>query len=193
METARLTIRPFQPDDSVELHRILNECFGADPAQDPQQALDERRSYAHWSALSQEWFAKLHQPPYGERAVLLRASGALIGAVGLVPCLDRFEQIASLRAGPNDRGFSTTEVGLFWAIDPAHQRQGYAAEAARALIDHAFGALNISRIVATTEHDNMASQGVMRKLGMRIERNPLPSPSWLQVVGVLDNKATPSG
>jgi hypothetical protein len=28
---------------------------------------------------------------------------------------------------------------------------------------------------------------VMRKLGMRIERNPLPEPPWLQIVGVLDN------
>lgn len=193
METARLAIRPFQQDDSPELHRILNECFGADPSQDPQRALAERRSYVHWSALSQEWFAKLHQPPYGERAVVLRATGALIGAVGLTPCLDRFEQIPSLRAGPHDRGFSTTEVGLFWAIDPAQQRQGYAAEAARALIDYAFGALHIPRIIATTEHDNMASQGVMRKLGMRIERNPWPSPPWLQVVGVLENKTTPSG
>jgi len=28
---------------------------------------------------------------------------------------------------------------------------------------------------------------VMRKLGMRIERNPLPEPHWLQIVGVLDH------
>ncbi len=192
METSRLTIRPFEPGDSVEIHRILNACFGVDPTQDPQQALAERRSYVRWSTLSQEWFTKLHQPPYGERAVVLRAIGALIGAVGLVPCLDRFEQIASMRAGSHDRGLSTTEIGLFWAIDPAHQRQGYAAEAARALIDFAFDTLNVARIIATTEYDNAASQGVMRRLGMRIERNPLPSPPWLQVVGVLENKTTPS-
>ncbi len=193
METDRLTIRSFHLDDSVELHRILNECFGVEPTQDPQQALDQRRSYVHWSALSQEWFARLHQPPYGERAVVLRDTGALIGAVGLVPCLDRYEQIASLRAGAHDRGFSTTEVGLFWAIDPARQRHGYAAEAGRALIEFAFDTLNIPRIIATTEHDNLASQGVMRKLEMRIERNPLMSPPWLQVVGVLENNKTPSG
>ena len=29
-------------------------------------------------------------------------------------------------------------------------------------------------------------QRVMRKLGMRIERNPSPEPHWLQVVGVLE-------
>ena len=43
------------------------------------------------------------------------------------------------------------------------------------------------RIVATTEYDNRASMGVMRKLGMRLERNPFPDPPWFQVVGFLDN------
>jgi hypothetical protein len=33
----------------------------------------------------------------------------------------------------------------------------------------------------------MASQGVMRKVGMTITRNPLPEPPWLQLVGVLEN------
>jgi hypothetical protein len=41
--------------------------------------------------------------------------------------------------------------------------------------------------VATTEHANIASIGVMRKLGMRIERNSLSEPPWLQVVGVLEH------
>jgi hypothetical protein len=29
--------------------------------------------------------------------------------------------------------------------------------------------------------------GVMRKLGMHLERNPYPEPPWLQVVGVIEN------
>lgn len=35
-------------------------------------------------------------------------------------------------------------------------------------------------------YDNLASIGVMKKLGMRIEKNPLAEPPWLQIVGVLD-------
>ena len=35
--------------------------------------------------------------------------------------------------------------------------------------------------------------GVMRKIGMRIERNPYPEPSWLQIVGVLENDAISDG
>jgi len=80
-------------------------------------------------------------------------------------------------------------MGLFWAIDPEHQRHGYAAEAAQALIDFAFQQLRVKRLIATTEHDNAASIGVMRKLGMRVEKNPFPDPPWLQVVGILGHPA----
>jgi RimJ/RimL family protein N-acetyltransferase len=52
---------------------------------------------------------------------------------------------------------------------------------------YGFRVLRLRRIVATTDHDNEGSIGVMRRLGMRIERNPYPDPPWLQVCGVLDN------
>jgi hypothetical protein len=42
--------------------------------------------------------------------------------------------------------------------------------------------------LATTEYDNAASLGVMRKLGMKIDRNPRSQPPWLQAVGILENK-----
>ena len=83
---------------------------------------------------------------------------------------------------------ATPEFGLFYAVFPAHQHQGYASEAARALLDYAFGVLRLKRVVATTTYDNAASMGVMRRLGMRIERNPLPEPHYLQVVGVAENR-----
>ena len=53
------------------------------------------------------------------------------------------------------------------------------------MIEHAFAEFRLRRIIATTEYDNHASQAVMRRLGMRLERNPLPEPLWLQVVGIL--------
>ena len=60
-------------------------------------------------------------------------------------------------------------------------------EAALALITFAFGQLRIKQVVATTCFENIGSQAVMRKLGMKIEKNPLGEPAWLQVVGVLKN------
>jgi len=189
LETPRLIVRPFMPEDLRAIHRILDLTFGDGSNIDDPAALQERRSWLEWSILNQEWFPKLHQPPYGERAVVLRVTDALIGAVGYVPCLDRFEQLPSFGAGNGLASYATAEFGLFWAIDPEHQRHGYATEAARAMIEHAFGELGLKRIIATTEYDNHASQAVMRKLGMRLEHNPLPEPHWLQVVGILANRS----
>lgn len=52
-----------------------------------------------------------------------------------------------------------------------------------------FDTLDAHRLVATTEHSNAASIGVMRRLGMLVERNPDPTPAWFQTVGILVNPA----
>jgi ribosomal-protein-alanine N-acetyltransferase len=187
LETPRLIIRAFQPDDLHAIHRILDLTFGAGSKIDDEAALNERREWLKWSRLSAEWLPKMFQPPYGDRAVVLKQTDEVIGAVGLVPCFDVFEQIPGLGRGGPPSAYRVTEMGLFWAIDPDRQRQGYATEAAQALIDFAFQQLRVKRLIATTEYDNAASIGVMRKLGMTIVQNPLPDPPWLQVVGMLDH------
>ena len=52
-----------------------------------------------------------------------------------------------------------------------------------------FDVRRLSRIVATTENDNHASQRVMRRLGMTVERNPFPDPFYFETVGFLDAEA----
>jgi ribosomal-protein-alanine N-acetyltransferase len=228
LETSRLLIRAFQADDLRVIHRILDLTLGDGSKIDDEAALNERREWLEWSRLSAEWLSKMFQPPYGDRAVVLKNTDEVIGSVGLVPCFDVFEQIPGLGRGsttigieasagsvseqsdrlrpaarrnvantgkprlPSEKSpnaYRVTEMGLFWAIDPDHQRQGYATEAAQALIDFAFQQLRVKRLIATTEYDNTASIAVMRKLGMRIEKNPFPDPPWLQVVGILDHPA----
>ena len=145
--------------------------------------------WLQWTALSYGELARLRQPPYGDRAISLRQSDQLIGICGFVPCLDAFGQLPSF-AGPSSRAgerLNSTAFGLYWAVAPSQQQRGYATEAGRALIDHAFGRLKLDRIVATTTYDNVASIAVMQKLGMQIDRNPYPDPPWLQVVGMLSH------
>jgi RimJ/RimL family protein N-acetyltransferase len=187
IETDRLVIRPFSMDDLVPIHRILDQVFGDGNRIDDKAALAEQRSWLQWQMLNLEWLPKLHQPPFGDRAIVLKADGELIGSVGYVPCLDAFGQIPGLGGSSSSSGYNTTEFGLFWVIAPSHQRQGYATEAAQAMVEHAFKHLRLRRVVATTEYGNTASIGVMRKLGMTVMHNPLPDPPWLQVVGVLEN------
>jgi len=187
IETTRLEIRPFEIDDLPTIHRILDQTFGSGDKIDDQIALQERRSWLEWSILNQKWFLHLHQPPYGDRAIFLKSTQVLIGSIGYVPLLDVYEQIPEFSTNQHSGGFATTEFGLFWVIDPYYQRNGYATEAARAMIAYAFKELRLKRILATTEYTNTASQSVMKKLGMQIAHNPLPEPSWLQIVGILEN------
>lgn len=187
LATEHLVVRTFAYADLPAIHEIMNRAFGEDSELGTEGALHERESWLRWSILNQQWLPMLHQPPYGDRAVVLRSTGQLVGAVGYVPLLVPFAQIPELCAQAAAPGLFTPEVGLYWVIDPSYRRQGYATEAARALIDDAFSVMRLARILATTEYDNQASQAVMRKLGMLIARNPLPEPTWLQVVGILLN------
>jgi ribosomal-protein-alanine N-acetyltransferase len=82
-------------------------------------------------------------------AVSLRDGGGLIGNCGV-----RLE-MAGARAG---------ELG--YEIAPAHWDQGYATEAAEAMMHFGFEALGLHRIWAHTVAENVASQRVMEKLGM---------------------------
>ncbi len=181
LETDRLVIRPFTLGDLDEVVRVLDVAIDGRAAAEARAA---RERWLRWTVLSYEQLALLHQPPYGDRAVALRATGELIGAVGYAPCLHPFGQLGSFTQAPPMA--HTAEVGLYWAMAPQHRGRGYAAEAGRALVDFAFGEMNLHRIVATTAYDNLASQRVMLKIGMALERNPLPGPPWLQVVGVLE-------
>ncbi len=180
LETERLSVRPFVMDDLAEIHRILNAAFATNVT------LNERRTWLQWSIANVEQLAQLHQPPYGDRAIVLKATKQLIGAIGYAPSLMPFGALPEFDYTSARR---TPEVGLFWAIDAPQRRHSYASEAARAMIDYAFSELHLARIVATTEHDNLASQAVMRKVGMRLLLNPSGEPHWMQAVGVISAAA----
>jgi len=59
------------------------------------------------------------------------------------------------------------EIGYTLARE--HWRQGYLAEALPALIDHAFGAMQLNRLEADIDPENAASARVLERLGFRRE------------------------
>lgn len=179
LETERLVVRPFRPEDLEAVHRIFDHEL--DPEGWP---LETRREWLLWNSLNPRGLELVYQPPYGDRAVTLK-DGTLIGAVGVVPYITPLRVLPSF--GAERDPLWQAEVGLYWAIRPAEQGRGYATEAARAVVAHLFAHERLGRVLAETARDNLASQAVMRKLGMRIETNPYPEPPWLQVVGILEN------
>lgn len=61
---------------------------------------------------------------------------------------------------------ATPEIEVAYILDSPYWGQGYASEAARAMIAHAFSRLQIARIVAVAFPENVGSIGVMRAIGM---------------------------
>lgn len=59
------------------------------------------------------------------------------------------------------------EIGFVFL--PAAQGQGYAREATSAVLDLIFPRLDLHRVYASTDARNVASAGLMRRLGMRLE------------------------
>lgn len=184
LETERLRIRELHIGDLDDCHRLNVAIDWTDPGLSDEKNRERRHEWLDWTIRSYQELDRLYSFPYGERAVELADDGEFVGLVGLVPMIGPFAQLES-RGGPEDSRM-TTEVGLFWAVLPERQRQGIAAEAAGALIRYAFEDLRLARICAGTEYDNAASIAVMKKLGMRVDRNAHAEPEWFQAVGILE-------
>ena len=178
LETDRLLIRAFRADDLDHFAELMDDAFGTAASR------EARREQMAYYSLAEAVQARLRQPPYGDRAVVLKEGGALVGSVGFVPCLAPFGQLPCFGGVAGAR--YTPEVGLFWAVGSEYRGKGYATEAAAAMARFGFDELRLGRLVATTELDNLASIAVMRRLGMWVERNPFPTPNWFQAVGVLE-------
>jgi ribosomal-protein-alanine N-acetyltransferase len=98
---------------------------------------------------------RLHNTEHGFAywAVELPGKADLIGAIGLTRVFSRAFPFAP-----------AIEIG--WRLAPHHWGQGFATEAARAVLDDGFGRLDLAEIVAFTLPVNRRSQAVMLRLGM---------------------------
>jgi RimJ/RimL family protein N-acetyltransferase len=85
-----------------------------------------------------------------------RDTGRLIGYVGLSVPTFLPEVLPAVEVG--------------WRLDPDHWGQGLAPEGASAAVEHGFGILGLDEIVSICEPDNVASERVMQKIGMSLER-----------------------
>jgi RimJ/RimL family protein N-acetyltransferase len=85
-------------------------------------------------------------------AAELKETGVLIGHVAL-----------SVKA--DDHG--QAEIGFTFAR--GYQGRGLAREAAEGVLDYAFGALRLHRVVAVTDCENARSAALLERLGMRRE------------------------
>ena len=144
LETERLTLREMTEEDLPALKCIL---------QDPQVM------YAYEHAFSDQevrnWldnqYRRYAQDGFGLWAVVLRETERMIGQCGL-----------TWQETPNGR---VLEVG--YLFQQAFWHRGYAAEAAAACRDYAFERLGAQRVYSIIRDNNLPSQAVARRNGMR--------------------------
>jgi RimJ/RimL family protein N-acetyltransferase len=146
IETERLVLRAWRDEDLDPFAAIF-----ADPEVADWLGGVQSRDRARARMASSN--ASLAADGYGRFAVARRSDGVLIGYCGLEPIRPDI---------PHPPGF---EIG--WALARAAWGQGYALEAARAVIADSFARHGLSEIVAYTTLGNERSQAVMRRLGMR--------------------------
>jgi ribosomal-protein-alanine N-acetyltransferase len=73
------------------------------------------------------------------------------------------------RAGVGIKDAPSGQGMLWWVIAPGAQRQGYATEAAAALLGFGFATLGLHRIYVDIDPRNTSSRRLAEKLGMRQE------------------------
>jgi [ribosomal protein S5]-alanine N-acetyltransferase len=148
MKTARLTLRPFTPDDAAFIVELLNDPGWLRHIGDRKvRTQDDARAY-----LAKGPLAHAAKHGFALGAVERTSDGALIGMCGLIR-----------REGLDD-------VDLGYAFLPAYRGQGYAREAAAAWLACGFERFGLQRIVAITSVDNAASGKVLAAIGMRFDK-----------------------
>lgn len=150
IETTRLIIRPFTPDDLDELIEMrsdpeVNQYLGGTRLQNPASITKRLDAYM----ASQEKFG------FSSCAVIWKETGRMIGWGGLMP----LEESGEVEVG---YGF----VKDFWGM-------GLGTELTLAWLEHGFGKAGLERIVAVAIPGNTASRHIMEKVGMRYETNAM--------------------
>lgn len=144
-ETERLLLRELTMDDLDALHEILSdpETMRHYPA---PFSREKSRQWIDWNLENYRTLG------YGLWAVVLKATGRLIGDCGIT-----LQKIG---------GKMEPEIG--YHIHKDQTRKGYATEAARACRNYAFDTLGFPAVYSYMKYTNLASQGVAKKNGMRM-------------------------
>ena len=139
-ETKRLIIRPMQEKDLTSIQEILSD--------------EETMTYFVEGTYSFDKVKEIFNRNNNEIrhfTVMLKGSYRVIG------------KLSFHKWDMKD----TYEIG--WIFSKTATHQGYATESAKALFDYGFNELNLHRIIATCQPENIRSKRVCEKLNMRLE------------------------
>jgi RimJ/RimL family protein N-acetyltransferase len=148
VETPRLRLREWDAEDEVRFYEVMNRP-------EVMQHLGGIQSPEEWSAAYQRVIG--FQRDYGHTFWIIeeRDSGEILGFCGIK------------RVNAPGAGDLTGKHEIGWRLVPELWGKGIAKEAAIASMDLAFGRFDAPQVIATTVSANAASQGLMKRLGMK--------------------------
>ena len=147
VETKRLALRELTTDDAEFILGLVNEpSFLANIGDKGVQTVEDAKRFI----LDGPW-RREQRRGYGQFLVELKPDAIPIGVCGLL-----FR-----------KNLGVVDIGC--AFLPAHWRQGFAFEAATAVMNYGRSRLGIEKIVGLTSKENLASIALLEKFGMTFE------------------------
>jgi len=147
IETDRLVLAPMGLEDASFVLELVNTKEWIDN-------IGQRDVYTVTDAeqyIQDKMIGHYDQYGYGNYLMTTKADGTKVGCV-------------SLYNRPDVDG-----IDIGFALLPHYFRKGYAYEGAKAILRHAAETLEIGTICAFTSKENVASQGLISKLGLRYD------------------------
>lgn len=147
LETSRLVLRHLTLNDAPFMVELLNEpSFLRFIGDRGVKSLQDARQY-----LLKGPIASYERFGFGLNLTFLKETGDPIGMCGLL------------------KRETLPDVDVGFAFLPAYWRKGYAFESGSAILAHGRERFGLKRIVAITSPDNLASIGVLEKMGLKFE------------------------
>ncbi len=148
LETERLRLRWFTADDAAFVYELVNDPAWVQYIGDRGvRTLDDARAY-----IQNRLAPPYHRDGFGFYLTETKADGVPIGLCGMI----------------KREGLDNVDIGF--AFLPAFRGQGYAYEAAAAVLLHAQQDFHLIHLAAITSLENPASIRLLKKLGFRYER-----------------------
>jgi [ribosomal protein S5]-alanine N-acetyltransferase len=148
LETQRLIIRPYFEDDLMECFYLMQDKELFEFKNMDVMTLDEYKGLFKW--LIDSYNSGTDKNFAYSFNIILKETGVHIGWVGL----------GNLVTNPS-------LIEIFYLIGIQYQRQGYATEASKAILEYGFNTMNLDEIVAVCMKENIASRRVMEKIGLK--------------------------
>jgi RimJ/RimL family protein N-acetyltransferase len=148
LETERLVLQEFSIDDAEFILILLNTPAWLEYIGDKNvRAIEDAVNY-----LENEPIKSYKENGFGLWLILLKNGSTPIGMCGLI------------------KRESLDDIDIGFALLPEYSKLGYAYEIAQATINYATNVLQINKIIAITDSNNIPSIKLLNKLGLQFEK-----------------------